>query len=118
MLHPLGEEERRAPACTSMENPPLPRDASRQGKKDEYRDKFQLFLAVLPPLPRHLVVSACLGGEVVTLRRSVTKIPSAVKGQRNQHDRHFLIIQILTLLSPVHRQNWYGRAHSLQSACF
>jgi hypothetical protein len=47
-----------------MEKPPLARDASLEGKKDEDRDKLHLFLAVLPPLPRHLMVSARLGGEV------------------------------------------------------
>jgi hypothetical protein len=101
-----------------MENPLLPRDASRQGKKDEYRDKLHLFLAVLPPLPRHLVVSARLGGEIVTLRRSVTKIKSDVKGQRKRHNKYLLINQSSTLSIQVHRQNWYGRVHSLRSACF
>ena len=43
MPHPLGEKERRVPAWKSMEKPPLPRDASRQGKKHEYRDKLHLF---------------------------------------------------------------------------
>ena len=64
MPHTVGEEERRTPACKPMENPLLPRDASRQGKKDEYRDKLHLFLAVLPPLPRHLVFPGRPGAKV------------------------------------------------------
>src|SRR5437899_8393434 len=84
-----------------------------KGKKDEYRDKLHLFLAVLPPLPRHLMVSARLGGEVGTLRRSVPKMRSAVKMQRNRHDKHLLRTQNSTLPGSVHRQNWYGRVHSL-----